>query len=834
MTSLNSQASAVPPPPPLTEAEAALLLQLEALRQEIFAAPAEVEAKVRRLLIGQQSRPSPSPEVLAQIYLVLASCSFELDEFGVMLGRSQEALRQSRQQFPVLEARALNNIGLVHQYTGDLVQAVSYLIESLQLAEKHSDLEGQCRALQNLAQVQTTLKEYHAALQLYEQVMLLARACKQTAYLGAAQTGRLEALYCLKEYERALDLAPEALDYVRQHRLVRFECTVRRIMTLVLLQLGRPRVAWMHVTKGRKLAAQTENAEALALLEGLAGRVLLALDKPQQAKGCLESALERARKLECACVQKEAHADLALLYEQAGDYASAYGQLVQEREVQRGMLRQEAQHRTQQLAIRAQLETYSRERARAALGLSPQPSEWSEWAEEVLEQEQQAGRQRRSYNDQPPENFDPLTGMVNREFFHERVQKALALMDIGEQLGLVFVAIDDLPSVLTLHGQAVADAVLKEVASRLEDQLRSGDLIGRMSQSEFMVMLGHLAHAGDLRFVTDKLLVALREPMRLQVEGQDLTLQLTPSLGGVVAPQDGQRIETLYRHADLALREVQQAGGGSALRFQPYMSAEEQQKRTLEFEMRGAAERGELCLHYQAQLSLQAEWGRPLTGYEALVRWNHPRLGLVSPAQFIPLAEESHLILDIGRWVLREACEQAARWGFNERGLSMSVNVSALQLGQADFVQIVQGILQETGLRGECLTLELTESMLHDDEVGAAQTLRELEALGIQVALDDFGTGYSSLSMLQKMPFHVLKIDRSFLNDLSQSLPRFSRAWTLMEVLVRLAHNLQMKVVVEGIESEEQWDLLHALGCDTAQGYWLSRPLPPRQAELLL
>lgn len=817
---------------PLSEAQADVVQRLRAWSEVAVSRPAEIEARVLPLLAAQRSQPQPSQELLAHIYLLLAQCSFQRGDYSAMLGRSQEALRHSRAAaLPLLEARALSNIGLVHQRTGDLLLAVSHFSQSLSMAEQHADLEGQCRALLNIALVYETLGEYSPALQLHEQVILLARACGHTAYLGAALTGRFEDLYHLGDDKRALVVGREALEYTQKHGLLSYERVSREVAAQVMLRAGRPRGAWTHVLRGLKLTAQTQtadqNTEALAHMEAAAGRVLLALGKLEMAQRYLMSSLGRAQGLALSNLQREVHEDLARLYEQRGDYVVAYRHLLHEKEIGRAMLGTQEQRHTQQLAVRAHLEAYTRARARAALGLLPA----TEWADELIEQERQGER-----HGQPeqPENRDPLTGMVRRDFFHERAQKALALMEAGEQLGLVFVSVDDFAGILTTWGAEVADAALKEVAHRLEEQVRSGDLIGRMSQDEFMVMLGHLAHADDLSFVTDKLLVALRKPLALRVAGESLDLNVTVSLGGVVAPHDGQRLETLYRHADLALRQVQKNGGGSALRFQAYMSAEEQQKRTLEFELRGAAQRGELSVYYQAQLGLQAEWGRPLTGYEALVRWNHPRLGLVSPAQFIPLAEETHLILEVGRWVLREACQQAANWGFNGRGLSMSVNVSALQFGQSDFVEMVQGILQETGLRGECLTLELTESMLYDDEIRAAQTLRELEALGILVALDDFGTGYSSLSMLQNLPFHVLKIDRSFLNDLHQASPRFARAWTLMEVLVKLAHNLQMKVVVEGIESEEQWDLLQELGCDTAQGYWLSRPLPPKQAELLL
>lgn len=248
-------------------------------------------------------------------------------------------------------------------------------------------------------------------------------------------------------------------------------------------------------------------------------------------------------------------------------------------------------------------------------------------------------------------------------------------------------------------------------------------------------------------------------------------------------------------------------------------------------DLRHAVRHGQLQLHYQGIFLLP---GQRLSGFEALVRWPHPKRGMIPPDRFIALAEESRLILELGRWVLDEACRQARAWQLPERGLTMAVNVSALQFEQSDFVAGVRACLEQHGLPGHSLVLELTESMVHRDPRLAKQTLRELQALGVKVAMDDFGTGYSSLSMLKSLPFGLLKIDREFLQDLSAASEQFAASQQFIEVMVRLAHNLQMRVVAEGVETAEQYDLLCGMGCDEAQGYWLARPLPPAEAAALL
>jgi len=422
-------------------------------------------------------------------------------------------------------------------------------------------------------------------------------------------------------------------------------------------------------------------------------------------------------------------------------------------------------------------------------------------------------------------HYDALTGLPNRGLLLGRLKRAMARADrAGTLLAVLFLDLDQFKEINDSLGHAVGDAVLKAIAQRLEGCLRSTDTVARLGGDEFTILLEDLRGADEIAGVADKLLRAIAEPA--EVAGQ--ALHLSTSIGVTVYPLDDRNADTLLRNADLAMYHAKQEGRNNVQFFSHDMSERTEQRVDLVGRLRGALGRGELALHYQPQVDVRSG---AITGVEALLRWHDPERGLVSPAQFIPVAEDTGLIVPIGEWVLREACAQAKRWLEAGLGpLTMAVNLAPRQFRQKSLVATVAGILADTGLPPHCLELEITEStMMHRAEEAAA-CLRELHALGVQISLDDFGTGYSSLAYLHRFPVHSLKVDQTFVRDIKSD--RDDAA--IVSTVITLARQMKLKSLAEGVETREQLAFLRTRGCDYFQGYLFCRPLPAAEIEALL
>ncbi len=419
---------------------------------------------------------------------------------------------------------------------------------------------------------------------------------------------------------------------------------------------------------------------------------------------------------------------------------------------------------------------------------------------------------------------DALTGLPNRALFTDRLGHALARApEPNADIAVVLLDLDGFKFVNDSLGHTTGDRLLMAVARRLMGCLRAGDTLCRFGGDEFALLLENAGGVAGALAVAQRALEVLLRPVQLA----EREVFVTASVGVTLARlQDRSTVEDLLREADIALYQAKEAGKSRVAVFNPGMDERAVQRLDLETDLRRALEREELVLHYQLETDLRTD---RIAGVEALVRWNHPQRGLVPPAMFVPLAEETGLILPIGRWVLREACQQARAWR-KHIPLVMSVNLSARQFTEPDLVQMITDVLTESGLEPEALKLEITETTIMQENGSAVASLRALTALGVQIAIDDFGTGYSSLSYLRRFPVDTLKIDRSFIRELGSD----PATAAIVEAIVGVAHTLSMDVTAEGIETADQLARARGLGCDLGQGYHIGPPVPAAAITKLL
>lgn len=418
---------------------------------------------------------------------------------------------------------------------------------------------------------------------------------------------------------------------------------------------------------------------------------------------------------------------------------------------------------------------------------------------------------------------DALTSLPNLQLLKDRFEQAAAFAERNETLtALVVVDLDNFKTINDSLGHRIGNEVIKRVAERFGNQLREMDTLARPGGDEFFIMLGSLSDAEEAAATVNRLLDTLHQS--LGIEGQELGV--SASIGLAIFPTDGKDFESLQKKAEIAMYRAKEAGRNTYRFFDEAMNAEALEQLRLRNGLQQALTRQELVLHYQPQFSLAD--GR-LIGVEALVRWQHPEQGLVPPGVFIPVAEESGMIVPIGAWVLQEACRQGAHWQQAEKHggpeVTVAVNLSAVQFRRGNLEQTVAEALAASGLNPQRLELELTESILIAGTDTTLATLHRLKALGVKLSIDDFGTGYSSLSYLKRFPLDKVKIDQSFVRNLSDDAE--NRA--IVRAIVQMADSFQLKTIAEGVEDEATLEQLRGLGCTEAQGYYFARPLPPAE-----
>jgi diguanylate cyclase (GGDEF)-like protein len=419
---------------------------------------------------------------------------------------------------------------------------------------------------------------------------------------------------------------------------------------------------------------------------------------------------------------------------------------------------------------------------------------------------------------------DVLTELPNRILFRDRLGQALssAKRDNG-LMAVLLLSIDRFKEIGETLGSACEDELICAIAERLTSSMREGDTLAYWGSDEFAMLFNELERTEDSIQISKRLQSTFKAGFKLA----DDELYVTASIGIALHPLNGQDEAALMKNASAALAQAKQKGGNTYQFYAAEMNARVFHRLSLESSLRRAIEREELVLYYQPKVSINT-W--QISGAEALIRWNHPEKGLISPAEFIPLAEETGLIAEIGEWVLRNSCRDLKEWSESSPSLTVSSNISAKQFQDPTFFSLVMSTLDESKLDPSLLELELTESSIMTNPESALRTLHQLQGAGIRISIDDFGTGFSSLSYLKRLPINILKIDKSFVHDASADPDDAA----LVMAIITLAHNLKLKVVAEGVESDDQLRFLHLLRCDEIQGYLFSMPVPANDFKRLL
>lgn len=420
---------------------------------------------------------------------------------------------------------------------------------------------------------------------------------------------------------------------------------------------------------------------------------------------------------------------------------------------------------------------------------------------------------------------DALTGLPNRPLFMDRLIVALAQANRANQkLAVFFLDLDRFKDINDSLGHSVGDALLKSVAERVRRCVREGDTVARFGGDEFTLLIPRIDHIEDAAKIAQKIIETLKIPFSVY----DRELFVTTSIGVSIFPSDGLDPETLVRNADTAMYRAKEQGRDNYQLYAPAMNARAAERLALENMLRKALSQNELVLHYQPLVSATTH---EVVGLEALIRWQHPEQGLLSPFHFISVAEVSGLIVPIGEWVLRTACKQARIWQKKfDRDIIIAVNLSARQFQQPNLIEQIRSAVEDSGIAPECLEVEITESNAMQNAENTIYTLRELKALGVRIAMDDFGTGYSSLNYLKKFPIDTLKLDQTFIRDVANDPTDAA----IVSSVIAMAHSLNLKVVGEGVEKQEQLDFLTRQKCDVVQGYYFSKPLAPEFLEAFM
>lgn len=714
--------------------------------------------------------------------------------------------------------RATNALAMIERWTGQYDSSLAHLLQAYQLAQELDDAQGQYLVMNSLAGYMSELYQFEEALKQHKEALALAEQHGFDQYILFSLGNLIEAA---TESGQTGDLAQWVDRLLALSGLqggAELSLNLMRHICMGLVAIGRYEEALKYAQE-RLTQEGAVTSDASVGLRMLMARALRHLERLPEALAAMELAYAQCQTRNVPWLLSDLQWEYSALYRTLGEYEQALNWL----ELYLHGLQHLHEQRTR-AGVQARRMTTQMQLVEREMQLERQRNADLQEINEKLLSTQQAFEHQATHDD--------LTGVLNRWGFQQQVEGYLAQSRTGSA-ALLVLDIDEFKTVNDLHGYAIGDALLKHVVSRLRELLGEDDWLGRMGGDEFLLFVREV-DADQAAAFAQQVLHLMQKPFYVSQR----TLEVQMSIGWVQVTPAVHDYAALQHRASLAMVQAKRTGHHEALAFESHMQQEHQERLNFEQELRRAVTRDAFELHYQALF--RASGGpnaREVIGAEALIRWPHARHGLLTAGQFIPLAEESGLILALGNWVVREACAQAAAWSFAERGLLMFVNVSPMQFEQPDFVKLVKRALQSSGLPPANLVLELTEGLVLRNISRAQEHLQQLRALGVQVALDDFGTGYSSLGLLQTLPFNHLKLDRSFLQSIRaeqlDAQPE-QTAWVLMETMIGLAHRLGMKVTGEGVEQEWQMALLQRFGCDHAQGFLLAAPENAEMADSLL
>jgi diguanylate cyclase len=727
-----------------------------------------------------------------------------------------EALSLRQELGDVLgQGQSLGSIGVIYVHLGLFEAALEYHVLALEKREQVGDENGRALTLNNIGVAYQELKDHTSALEYHQRSLECARSIGDRQVELYARINLGADHHALGHLDEAIREHRAALGLARELGNPEEEIEAGSNAGLTLSSLGRFDQALEHHREALALAREIRNPSLENQCLHELGCTQLASGQIETALQTLQAALEIALRLDLKRSVYTAHGALSEAFERSEDLRRALEHQRAFYAVEREVQGERADARAKTLAIRFETDRVRQEAeferlrnadlARANAALVDADRQKSELLSQLAHQAQ----------------HDGLTGLPNRALFQDRLERAVAgAARNGHELAVMFIDLDGFKLVNDTLGHHAGDLLLVEVAHRLEQCLRQSDTVARMGGDEFTVILADLRDPEDAALVARKLIRSLKQSVR--VAGHEMNV--TASVGVSLFPRDGQDATSLACHADVALYRAKQDGKNDVRFFSHDMNAAALERVQLEAQLHGALERDELTLHYQPQCD--AATGR-VRSFEALLRWTHPELGSVPPDRFIPVAEDSGLIIPIGAWVLEEAARQVAAWredGFD--GVRVAINVSPVQFAREDFVWLIEQTLERYGLEGRHLEIELTERLIVRDLDRASKRLAALRALGVTVSIDDFGAGHSSLSYLTRLPVDVLKVDRSFVGALGSG----SDAGRVVQAIVGLAHAFGLSVVAEGIETDVQLQAVTALGCERTQGYLLGRPAPALEA----
>ncbi|RJF72774.1 EAL domain-containing protein [Deinococcus cavernae] len=788
-------------------------VQLRGLEATVVSDPQTARTQLLSLLEYTREKGDRANE--AYTLCLLGGCAFFQGNYPeTMLFANYSLTISKKEELRSLEARNLNALGLAAAQTSKYAEALEFYMASLQLVHDIGDANGLCRVLSNMASLNSELEDHEKALELYQQAAEAADQVNNVFYIADAKRGTIEELRQLDRSDEAVPLIPEVLELAELYGMKRVLVNLRHSQAMILLEERQLVPALEAAHAGFKAAQEANDYEGLSLMRWMLGECYFNMADYSQAYTEYSKSERLAQAINNPVIESYNKRSLSKLFEVQGELQLSLNSLRAYLEIEHTLRERGMARRTQLLSHQVRAELTRREKE-----LERQQSLELAATHALLEETQSELRYKATH--------DSLTGTVNRMHFWSKAEHFLDSLPSGGHAGLILADLDDLKDINDTYGTVAGDQLLLEVAHRLTQTVSENDLVSRLSGDEFMILLTSMPDPDAVELVAEKIRNAMRAPFHYDNQA----ISFSMALGCVSTPGDGTGLPTLHEKAELAIYRAKARGTSQIVRFRPEMSAQEQERRRLKMELPGALKAGQLQLHYQGQYKLPEQ---TLSGFEALLRWPHPQLGFISPLTFIGLAEESGLILDLGRWVINEACRQAREWNLDERDLTISVNVSSQQFEHEDFVQDVRQALAQHDLPARCLVVEVTETMIHRDLSLAQATILELQHLGVRVAMDDFGTGYSSLSMLRQLPFQQLKIDRTFLQDLTTAADakQFTQASQFMKAILELARSVDILVVAEGVECSEQLELLSAMGCDEAQGFLLGRPLPADQVSL--